>query len=240
MFEKSVLFAFVLGAALVVPATPVTAQTRSFDQGHVHVTTSTDPKRLDFAVSVPAGIDDVWDAFTTSAGMMSWLAPQAIVEPRPGGKWEVSFGPGSSTAGGTIVLLQPKTLLAVSAMAPDRFPTVRRERTTAVFSFEAAGPKTTTVRLAQTGWQQGAEWDKAFDYLATGNAQLLEALYHRFAAGRSPGSRHAPARRRPLRRGGSPRRLPNRFALWRNAGSSSLGLVPSRRSGTAAKPFGTA
>ena len=41
----------------------------------------------------------------------------------------------------------------------------------------------TTVRLAQTGWKAGDEWDKAFDYLATGNARLLEALYHRFAAG---------------------------------------------------------
>jgi hypothetical protein len=52
-----------------------------------------------------------------------------------------------------------------------------------VFLFDAAGPNATTVRLAQTGWQQGAEWDQAFDYLATGNAQLLEALYHRFAVG---------------------------------------------------------
>jgi uncharacterized protein YndB with AHSA1/START domain len=180
------LFALALGAALLVPPAPASAQTRSFDQGHVHVTTSADPKRLDFAVTVPASVDQVWDAFTTSTGVTSWLAPQATIEPRPGGKWEVSFGPGSSTGGGTIVLLQPKSLLAVSALAPDQFPTVRRERTTAVFFFDAAGPKTTTVRLAQTGWQQGAEWDKAFDYLSTGNAQLLEALYQHFAGGVVP------------------------------------------------------
>lgn len=172
-----------LGAALLVPAAPALAQTRSFDQGHVHVTTSTDPKRLDFAVTVPAGIDQVWTAFTTSAGMTAWIAPQATVDPVPGGKWEVSFGPGTSTGGGTIVLVQPKSLLAISAMAPDQFPTVRRERTTAVFSFEPAGPNATTVRLAQTGWKQGDEWDKAFAYLADGNAQLLELLYHRFAVG---------------------------------------------------------
>jgi uncharacterized protein YndB with AHSA1/START domain len=180
------LAAFLLGAAFLAPSAPALAQTRSFDQGHVHVTTSADPKRLDFAVTVAASVDQVWDAFTTSAGVTSWLAPQATIEPRPGGKWEVSFGAGSSTAGGTIVLLQPKSLLAVSALAPDQFPTVRRERTTAVFFFDAAGPKTTTVRLAQTGWQQGAEWDRAFDYLSTGNAQLLEALYQHFAGGVVP------------------------------------------------------
>jgi len=180
---SKVLAALALGAALLAPAAPALTQTRSLDQGHVHVTTSTDPKRLDFAVTVPASVDQVWDAFTTSAGMTSWIAPQATVDPQPGGKWEVSFGPGTSTAGGTIVLLQPKSLLAISAMAPDRFPTVRRERTTAVFFFDAAGPNATTVRLAQTGWKQGDEWNRAFDYLADGNAQLLEALYHRFAVG---------------------------------------------------------
>jgi len=175
--------ALLAGAAFALTAPPVLAQTRSFDQGHVHVTASSDPKRLDFAVTVPAGVDQVWDAFTTVPGLTSWLAPQAAVDPQPGGKWEVSFGPGSSTAGGTIVLVQPKSLLAIAAMAPEQFPTVRRERTTAVFLFEPAGPNATTVRLAQTGWKQGEEWDKAYAYLAGGNAQLLEMLYHRFAVG---------------------------------------------------------
>ena len=179
-----VLSALALGAALLAPGLPAAAQTHTFERGHVHVTTTTsEPKRLDFAVTVPAGLDAVWDAFTTSAGMTSWIAPQATVELRAGGKWEVAFGPGSSVGGGTIVLVQPKSLLAISALAPDRFPTVRRERTTAVFLFEAAGANATTVRLAQTGWQAGAEWDQAFDYLAVGNAQLLEQLHHRFAVG---------------------------------------------------------
>jgi uncharacterized protein YndB with AHSA1/START domain len=181
--SRPLLAAFALGAALLVPSAPAFAQTHSFDQGHVHVTTSSDPKRLDFSVTVPATIDQVWDAFTTVPGMVSWLAPQAAVDPQRGGKWEVSFGPGSSTAGGTVELVQPKSLLAIAAMAPDRFPTVRRERTDAVFEFTPAGPNATTVRLAQTGWKQGAEWDQAFDYLSRGNAELLEALYHRFAVG---------------------------------------------------------
>jgi uncharacterized protein YndB with AHSA1/START domain len=177
------LAAALLGGALLVPAAPALAQSRSFDAGHVHVTATSDPKRLDFAVTVPASLDQVWDAFTTVPGVTAWLAPQATIEPRVGGKWEVSFGPGSSVAGGTILLVQPKTLLAVAAMAPDRFPAVRAARTTAVFLFSADSPTATTVRLAQTGWQTGAEWDAAYDYLANGNAQLLEALYHRFTVG---------------------------------------------------------
>lgn len=172
-----------VAALLLLYAGPAEATARAFDRGHVHVVASDGPKRLDFSVTVPAQIDQVWDAFTTVAGMTSWLAPTAEVDPRAGGVWQVSFGGGVAPAGGTILLLQPKTLLAISAMAPERFPTVRRERTTAVFLFDPAGPDATTVRLAQTGWRSGEEWDRAFDYLAEGNAQLLEALYRRFAVG---------------------------------------------------------
>jgi uncharacterized protein YndB with AHSA1/START domain len=174
------IVALVLGATLL-PATVV--QARAFDVGHVHVTTTDAPKRLDMSVVVPATLDQVWDAFTTPAGLTTWLAPYAKVELAVGGPWQVSFTADGAAAGGNVLLYQPKSLLALSAMAPTQFPTVRRERTTAVFLFNSAGPNATTVQLAQTGWQAGEEWDRAFDYLATGNAQLLEALYHRFAVG---------------------------------------------------------
>jgi hypothetical protein len=76
----------------------------------------------------------------------------------------------------------------LSAMAPEIFPTVRAERTTARFEFIAKG-RSTRVRLVQTGWKQGEEWDKAYDYLATGNAQLLEPCSAASSADRSIGPR---------------------------------------------------
>ncbi len=67
-------------------------------------------------------------------------------------------------------------------MAPEQFPTVRSERTRAIFEFEAV-KNGTRVTLTQTGWKQGKEWDDAYDYLAKGNAQLLAQLWYRFAKG---------------------------------------------------------
>jgi hypothetical protein len=67
-------------------------------------------------------------------------------------------------------------------MAPERFPEVRTVGTTAVFDFAPEG-EGTRVTLTQTGWRPGKEWDDAYDYLASGNAQLLEQLYERFARG---------------------------------------------------------
>jgi hypothetical protein len=60
---------------------------------------------------------------------------------------------------------------------------VRAVGTTATFTLTACGDHCTHVRLAQTEWRQGKEWDDAFEYLAGGNAQLLEQLRRRFVSG---------------------------------------------------------
>lgn len=137
-------------------------------------------KVLRIELSIPAPVHEVWEAFTTQQGLSSWLAPDVSVELKPGGDWLVKF-PGS-TAGGTIVSFVPEKEIVINALAPDRFPQVRAARTRAVFTFTAEG-KSTLVRLSQTGWQSGAEWDAAYEYLAAGNAQILGMLHHRFVAG---------------------------------------------------------
>jgi uncharacterized protein YndB with AHSA1/START domain len=109
------------------------------------------------------------------------LTPGAVVDLKEGGEWTAHF-PGGSTGGGTILSFVPEKELVLSAMAPDRFPTVRATRTKARFQFEAKGDST-IVRLTQTGWKEGEEWVKAYEYLTVGNAQLLATLHHRFVNG---------------------------------------------------------
>ncbi len=138
-------------------------------------------KALRFEVIVPASVNDVWSAFTTPPGLKTWLWSDVRVDLREGGDWLVNFGP--STGGGTIVSFVPKRQLVISALAPDQFPTVRRERTTATFEFVAVTPASTKVTLLQTGWKKGKEWDDAYNYLATGNASLMAQLYQRFVSG---------------------------------------------------------
>src|SRR5882757_6377040 len=102
-------------------------------QGPVKVTKVAGPqKALVFEVKVPVSLDAVWEAFTTSAGLSTWLTPGAIVDLRKGGEWTAHF-PGGSTGGGTILSFVPEQELILAAMAPEQFPTVRAERTTARF-----------------------------------------------------------------------------------------------------------
>jgi uncharacterized protein YndB with AHSA1/START domain len=138
-------------------------------------------KALTLEVEVPATRAAVWQAFATSDGLSTWLTPGAVVDLRKGGEWTAHF-PGGKTGGGTILNFVPGEEIVLAAMAPEQFPTVRAERTTARFQFIAEGDKT-LVRLVQTGWKSGEEWDKAYEYLAQGNAQLLETLRRRFVNG---------------------------------------------------------
>ncbi len=131
-------------------------------------------------LTIPAPLPEVWKAFTTKEGLATWLAPDVTVDLRPGGDWIVHF-PGS-TGGGKIISFIAQKELVISALAPDKFPTVRAERTRAAFTFTAVGNQT-LVRLTQTGWKDGAEWSAAYEYLASGNGQLLAMLHHRFVSG---------------------------------------------------------
>lgn len=141
----------------------------------------TEPQKLVIEVEVPAPVSDVWRAFSTSDGLSTWLTPQATVDLRPGGEWTAHF-PGGSTGGGTIISFVPEKELVLAALAPDKFPHVRAERTRAVFQFEPRG-SSTVVRLTQTGWKSGDEWTRAYEYLVAGNAQLMATLHHRFVDG---------------------------------------------------------
>jgi uncharacterized protein YndB with AHSA1/START domain len=155
----------------------------AFAQSPVKVVKQPAPdKALIFEVTIPASRAAVWQAFTTSDGLSTWLTPGAVVDLRKGGEWTAHF-PGGSTGGGTIVSFIPQEELVLSALAPEKFPTVRSERTMAKFQFVVATGQSTLVRMVQTGWKSGEEWDKAYEYLADGNVQLLETLRRRFISG---------------------------------------------------------
>ena len=138
-------------------------------------------KILLLRITIPAPRSEVWHAFASSDGLSTWLTPGAVVDLRPGGEWTAHY-PGGKTGGGTIISFVPGEEIVLSAMAPEQYPTVRATRTRARFRFESRGDYT-IVELEQTGWQNGAEWDKAYEHLFAGNAYLLATLHRRFVNG---------------------------------------------------------
>jgi uncharacterized protein YndB with AHSA1/START domain len=168
-------------AAVVVTAAVAAQQLSRPGAAQAAVSSDASEKMLRVEITVPATRAEVWRAFATSEGLSTWLAPNSNVELKKGGEWMVHF-PGGSTGGGNIVSFVPEKEIVISALAPDQDPPVRAQRTTARFELEDHGTGT-LVRLTQTGWKEGDEWDRAYEYLTAGNAQLLATLHRRFVSG---------------------------------------------------------
>lgn len=155
-------------------------------------------KRLEWELVVPAPVSEVWEAWMTAEGIATWSAPAGYVEPWAGGSWEAHFQPerpkgqrGSDA--NEILHVVPARALVMRAGAPQRFPTVRAEKTTFVLTLTPVGESHTLVHGSQTGWKDGSEWDAAFEYLAGANAVWLDWLHQRFTTGPIDWSR-GPAR----------------------------------------------
>lgn len=155
-------------------------------------------RRLGWELVVPAPVSAVWEAWMTAEGIATWSAPAGYVEPWPGGAWEAHFQPDRpkgqrGSDANEILQVVHERALVIRAGAPERFPTVRAEKTTFVLTLTAVGESHTLVHGSQTGWREGPEWEEAFEYLAHANAVWLDWLHQRFTTGPIDWSR-GPAR----------------------------------------------
>lgn len=139
-------------------------------------------------VVVPASLDEVWAAWTTTQGVKSFFAPDAKIEARVDGPFEVYFNPygapGMKGADGMRILsIQEKKMLTFTWNAPPTMPEARKQRTYVTVRFKSTGPKKTEVTLYHGGWGVGGEWDKAFTYFEKAWTSVLTALEERFVKG---------------------------------------------------------
>jgi uncharacterized protein YndB with AHSA1/START domain len=145
-------------------------------------------RAIDKEIVVAATVDDVWDAWTTRAGIESFFAPEAIVDPRPGGAFHIHFDPyAQAGAKGAddmrFLALQPKRMLSFDWNAPPHLPEARSQRTVVIVRLEPATEKSTRVRLHHTGWGDGGQWDLAYAYFDRAWGNVLVSLGKRFDTG---------------------------------------------------------
>src|SRR5262245_8993938 len=94
-------------------------------------------RTIDKSIEVAASLDAVWEAWTTRDGIRSFMAPDARIEPVPGGLFEVWFDPlaepGLRGADEMRYLaLQPKKMLSYTWNAPPHLPEARAQRTVVI------------------------------------------------------------------------------------------------------------
>ena len=144
-------------------------------------------RAIDLETTVKAPVDSVWRVWTTKEGVTSFFAPDANVELKVDGPFEIFFNPfaepGMKGADGMRILaFQKNTMLAFTWNAPPSLPEARKQRTSVVLRFEPKGDST-VVRLHHSGWGEGGEWDKSFEYFSSAWKTVLNNLQERFTKG---------------------------------------------------------
>lgn len=137
---------------------------------------------------VPAGLAEVWEAWTTTEGVQTFFSSEAKVELAIGGAYEIYFlfdqPYGSRGSEGCRVLSYlPTEMLSFSWNAPPEFGQLRGRHTIVVLRFEEIEPGKVKVMLWQHGWGRGENWDKLCDYFDKAWAHVLSNLKKRFVAG---------------------------------------------------------
>lgn len=137
---------------------------------------------------VSAPVDSVWHAFTTSAGLESWMAPHASFELRIGGTMQTVYAPegklgDASTIVTTVLAYEPKRMLSTKvAKAPAGFPFPNAiTNMWTVIYFEVVDANTTRVREVSMGFGPDEESQKMRQFFDRGNAATLAELQKRFA-----------------------------------------------------------
>lgn len=145
-------------------------------------------RAIDKEIVVPATLDAAWTAWTTREGIISFFAPDAVVEPKVGGAFHIHINPlaepGMKGADDMRFLaIQPKQMISFDWNAPPSLPEARAQRTFVIVRFAAVDDKNTKVTLHHTGWGNGGEWDKTYAYFDRAWGNVLGNLKKRFETG---------------------------------------------------------
>jgi len=146
-------------------------------------------KVLTKSVLVNATCDEVWRAWTTLEGIRRFFAPDARLEIRPHGRYEILFDPEKpeglkGAEGCTVLSYVPQKMLSFTWGAPPRFPKARKEIAQwVVLFFEEAGPKQTLVRFQEFGWKDDNEGRKVYEYFDRAWDTVLARLARSFTHG---------------------------------------------------------
>jgi uncharacterized protein YndB with AHSA1/START domain len=126
-------------------------------------------RTIDLSVEVEGTPEQVWEAIATGPGISSWFVP-TTVEEREGGVTSSVFGPGPEmTVPGRVAAWEPPRRVLFEGAEGD-------EGLAFEWLVEARDGGSCVVRLVNTGFRSGAEWDAQYDGMEQGWRLFLANL----------------------------------------------------------------
>jgi uncharacterized protein YndB with AHSA1/START domain len=135
---------------------------------------------------IDAPRSDVWARLSTSDGAKTFFAPEAKIEAKDGGAFELLFEKDQpegkqGSEGCKVVEVWAPLRLQHTWNFPANMP-IRDETTVVTWSLDDLGKKT-RLRLEQGGWQEGADWDAGYAYFEKAWDLVLTRLNQSFTDG---------------------------------------------------------
>lgn len=140
-------------------------------------------------VTVNASSATVWNHWTTLAGLQTLFVPataplQGKVELRPNGPYELYFlmdNPEGMRGGeeSRVIAYQEGRMLSFTWKNTPHWR-IRPFLTHVVVTFEELSPTQTRLRLSQSGFGDGGEWDTAYEYFNGAWGRVLNRLVTRY------------------------------------------------------------
>lgn len=124
-------------------------------------------RTIEIEMEVPGTPDEVWPAVASGPGITSWYVPHTV-EQRLGGKATFSFGPGMDGEG-RVTIWEPPFRFKLEGEEPG-------EGLAFEWTVEPRSEDTCTVRLVNTGFGDGGEWDAQYDAMSRGWSIFLTNL----------------------------------------------------------------
>ena len=160
-------------------------KTLADSEAMLNLATATQP--LVHFATVNAPVKAVWDAYTTTKGIKSWMVAEGTIDLKIGGLMRTSYTAGSDLTGkdvieNKIISYDPEHMLTIQTVRfPEGFPFKNAiSKVWTVLYFESVGAKQTKVVCRMLGWDGSDESTQMRKFFMRGNQQELDELVKHF------------------------------------------------------------
>ena len=122
---------------------------------------------IQLETTIKASIESMWEAWTKEEIITRWFPPEARIEAKEGGAYELFFDPENhdhqSTKGCVITKIEPYKQLSFTWKGPDHFGETMNKPTplTSVTVRFSEKDERVEVILKHKGWGEGEKWEEA-------------------------------------------------------------------------------